>query len=82
MSYEPRDNSGSLFRNDKKTMDTHADYTGSGVINGEEFWINAWLKETRDGRKFFSFSFNPKQSKPPRPDAESQREVKQDDIPF
>lgn len=63
MAYEIKDNTGSLFKNDRKASDTHPDYNGSAKIAGVEYWISAWLKEGKDGgKKFFSFSFKPKES--------------------
>ena len=54
-------NKGSLFKNDRKEQDTHADYNGSINIEGNEYWINAWVKESKkDGKKFFSLSVKPK----------------------
>jgi hypothetical protein len=54
-------NKGSLFKNDRKEQDTHADYNGSINIEGNEYWINAWVKESKkDGKKFFSLSAKPK----------------------
>ena len=54
------ENKGVLFRSEKKESARHPDYTGSGNYKGDEFWISAWLKESKNGRKFFSFAFTPK----------------------
>jgi uncharacterized protein (DUF736 family) len=51
---------GSLFRNDRKEKDTHPDYTGTCQIDGVEYYMNAWFKEAKSGKKYFSFSFKPK----------------------
>jgi hypothetical protein len=61
MSYEQRDNSGSLFKNQKKDKDTHPDYTGNGMIDGKGFWFSAWIKKDRNGNTFMSLSFKPKE---------------------
>ena len=37
MAFEQRDNSGSVWVNDRKTADNHPDRTGSAKINGEDF---------------------------------------------
>ena len=82
-------NKGSLFKNDRKEQDTHADYNGSINIEGNEYWINAWVKESKkDGKKFFSLSVKPKDqatSKSPVKTKSAPARAKDsdgDDIPF
>lgn len=62
MAYTPKDNSGSLFRNQRKEKDTHPDYEGSILINGVDHWIKAWIKDGQKG-KFMSLSVTPKQER-------------------
>lgn len=85
MAYEQRDNSGSLFKNDKKESDNHPDYNGSAMVNGAEVWMSAWLKTASNGKKFMSFSFKPKDqaAKPVAKSAPKQAEPDfDDDMPF
>lgn len=53
-------NSGVLFRNDRKENDRQPDYKGSAEINGVEVWISAWKKQSQNGTGFLSLSFKPK----------------------
>lgn len=76
-------NRGSLFRNDRKENEKHADYTGSLNVDGQEFWINAWLKESKTGTKFMSLSVRPKEARPAASDdVPATRGTSEDVIPF
>lgn len=61
MAYESKDQSGALFKNDKKTTANQPDYRGDCVVNGTPMWISAWIKEGQRG-KFMSLSFQPKEA--------------------
>ena len=75
-------NSGSLFKNDKKKTDKHPDYTGSGEVDGVEYWFSAWIKEGKKG-KFMSLSFQPKDQHAPEQQGEAPYGGNQDDdTPF
>ena len=60
MAYEQRDMSGSLFKNDRKETDSHPDYKGSALLGGVEHWLDAWINEAKDGSKYMSVKFKPK----------------------
>jgi hypothetical protein len=55
-------NRGALFKNADKSDEKHADYRGEINVNGELFWLNAWLKTSKKGTKFLSLSVKPKQT--------------------
>ena len=63
MAYEQRDLTGSLFKNDRKEKDTHADYRGSALIEGAEYWLDAWINEDRNGNKYMSLKFKRKEAR-------------------
>jgi uncharacterized protein (DUF736 family) len=60
MAFTPKDFTGSIWVNDKKTADNHPDRTGSIMVAGIEYWINGWLKKTKDGKPYLSLSVKPK----------------------
>lgn len=61
--YQQQDNSGSLFKNENKKTDKHPDYSGEALINGQPFFMDAWMKTAESGRRWMSFSFKPKQQR-------------------
>ena len=61
---EQKDNSGVLFKNEKKTSDKAPDYSGSVVVDGKEKKIAAWVNKGKDGGKsYFSLKFEEPQQK-------------------
>ena len=59
--YQQKDNSGALFKNDKKESDSHPDYKGSAMINGSDFWVSGWVNVSSAGTKYMKFSYSPKE---------------------
>lgn len=72
MAYEQRDNSGSLFKNERKEKETHPDRTGTAMIDGVEYYVSGWLKQGRSGQ-FLSLAFKRKEQDRPREAPISQR---------
>jgi len=77
-----RDMSGSLSKNTRKEKPSHADYTGSIIIEGRKYWLNGWVKDGEKG-KFLSLSAKPAEEPKAKPAARDwQRPSADDDIPF
>lgn len=80
MPYEQKDNTGTLFKNDKEGGNPNwPDYKGSIIVNGVDYWLSAWIKEGKKG-KFMSLSVKVRDGKP----AQSQKrpDPTDDQIPF
>ena len=75
--YDPT-NRGALFINDRKEKDTQPDRTGSLNVDGVEYFLDGWIKESRDGKKFLSVSVKRKDKQPdsaPAPRAQAPRQA-------
>jgi hypothetical protein len=82
MAFEHKEDTGSIFKNQKKEKDSHPNMTGSARIGGVEYWVSAWTNESEKGR-WQSLSFQRKDSKIKTPAADKKvRKDADDDIPF
>ena len=81
-------NTGLLSRNERKTEDKHADFTGSVNVEGVEYFLDAYVRERRDGSgKFFSLRLKKKDKQPQASSANGARHsarspIEDDSIPF
>ena len=50
--YEMKDNTFSLFKNEKKEKDSQPDYRGDIMFNGKKMSLSAWINETKGGKKY------------------------------
>jgi uncharacterized protein (DUF736 family) len=51
---EQKVNSGTIFKNDKKTADNQPDYRGKINVEGKELEISLWVKTAQSGVKYMS----------------------------
>lgn len=78
-----RTNTGALFKNDRKQTPNQPDYNGNANIDGTEYWVNAWIKTSKAGKPFMSFSYKPKEQQAPAPEQQVAQPAPADqDIPF
>lgn len=85
MAYEHKENTGSLFKNERREKDTHANARGSALIDGVEYWVDAWTNEAGDGKKYQSLKFKRKDqagSGSPRTQPAAFDADLDDDVPF
>ena len=68
---ETKQNTGAIFKNNNKTKDTQPDYRGKVNVEGKELEISLWLKESKQGVKYFSASFQEPYVKPAAPMSET-----------
>ena len=54
---ENNNNSGAIFKNIKKA-DNHPDYRGGINVEGKEYDIALWLRESKKGVKYFSVAIS------------------------
>jgi len=80
MSYD-NTNRGVLRKNERKTKESQPGYRGDININGQEYWLSAWVNEHPNmGGKYFSLSVEAKESPKAQP-TEVQQPI-DDEIPF
>ena len=76
------DNSGALFKNDRKEQEKQPDYKGSLIVNGAEYWISAWLNESKSGQKYMGLKVNLKEQQQAPAAPKNETVEFDDDVPF
>ena len=60
-------NKCAMFKNNRKEKETHPDIGGTINVEGKDYYINAWKKESKKGVPFYSLSVKPKPASNPAP---------------
>ena len=55
--YEHKENSGSIFRNDKEGKEARPDYTGTAKIDGVDYRVASGVNTTQEGKEYLSLKF-------------------------
>ena len=83
VNMEKFDNSGVLFKAKEMKNDRIPQYTGNIMVNGVEYWLSGWVKESKNGQKFFGLAVSPKDSQQaPKKAASKGVEIEDQEIPF
>jgi uncharacterized protein (DUF736 family) len=61
---ETKENTGAIFKNDKKTSDKAPDYKGKINVDGVDKSIALWVREAKNGSKYFSVKIEDPYVKP------------------
>ena len=51
---EQKNNTGAIFKNDKKTAENQPDYRGNMTVDGKQWEISLWVRESAAGNKYMS----------------------------
>ena len=70
---EQKNNSGAIFRYEKKEKPSAPDYTGSITIDGKKFALSGWINTSKDGRNYLRLLVMPAGGNPT---------AKTNDLPF
>lgn len=59
--FQTKPNTGALFRDQHKTNDEDRDYSGVLNLDGAEYWLSGWIKQSKKtGKKYLSIMVKPK----------------------
>jgi hypothetical protein len=57
-------NRGVLFAAKDRQSDKHPTHTGKVNVEGREYWLSAWVQESKAGTKYFSLAVKAKDEQP------------------
>jgi len=61
MSNYEKNETGVLFKNDKKEKETQPDYKGNLTVDNVEYYISSWINTSKKGDKYMSLKLTKKE---------------------
>jgi len=58
MSNYDNTNSGALFTNKNRKEEKHPNYTGKVNVEGKEYQVSGWIRETKTGEQYLSIKLS------------------------
>jgi uncharacterized protein (DUF736 family) len=55
---EQKNNTGAIFKNERKEHERQPDYRGTAMIRGQKTDISLWINESKTGVKYFGATFS------------------------
>jgi uncharacterized protein (DUF736 family) len=52
-------NTGALFKRDKEGNEKRPDYSGPANVDGTDWEVAVWIRESKAGNKYMSMKFSP-----------------------
>jgi uncharacterized protein (DUF736 family) len=82
MAYEQKDDTITLWMNDKKSKDTDPLMTGKGLVKGKEVRAAAWKNISRAGSSYMNIKISEPQDNAQRFDQAPSRKEQPSEVPF
>lgn len=57
MAYEIKNNTGSLFKNDRRQNDNQPMYQGNAMVDGKLKRLSVWVRTSKNGTSYMSLAF-------------------------
>ena len=84
MSYEHKENSGTLFPVNPEDVksDKHPNYSGKSMISGTMYYISGWRNKSQNGKTYLSLSYKPVDIGGPTKESPIDNKSNDENIPF
>lgn len=82
MSEYDNNNSGALFKHDKEGNDKRPDYKGKSEVAGVQYYISAWIRQSKAGKTYMSLKYEPVEAAQASAPAPAPEPFDDSDLPF